>query len=139
MVRPGEKWKALHETAFRTITEGLLDLGLIEGSLDEAIEEKLCRPFFMHGTGHWLGIDVHDVGTYSIEGESRLLEPGMAFTVEPGIYFHPDTEAEFPESYKGIGVRIEDDILVTEDGYEVLSNNVPKEPEAIEELVGSAL
>ena len=139
MVRPGEKWKSLHETAVRTITEGLIDLGLIDTSLDEAIEEKLFRPYFMHGTGHWLGIDVHDVGTYAVGGKSRVLEPGMAFTIEPGVYFHPDTDAEFPDHFQGIGVRIEDDVLVTEDGCEVLSSNVPKEPEAVEELVGSKL
>lgn len=137
MVRPGVEWKALHETAVHTITSGLIDMGILEGSVDEAIEQKTFRKYFMHGTGHWLGIDVHDVGTYSVEGTSRRLEAGMAFTVEPGIYFHPDVK-DAPGDYRGIGVRIEDDILVTEDGCEVLSDNVPKEPEAVEELVGSA-
>ena len=136
LVRPGLEWNRLHEQAVRTLTEGLVDLGALEGPVEKAIEEKTFRKFFMHGTGHWLGIDVHDVGTYSRPGEQgRPLEPGMVFTVEPGLYFHGDEPAS-PERYRGIGVRIEDDLLVTEDGCEVLTRFVSKEPEEIEELVG---
>ena len=136
LVKPGLEWNRLHEQAVRTLTEGLVDMGAIEGPVEKALEEKTFRKFFMHGTGHWLGIDVHDVGTYSRPGESgRPLEPGMVFTVEPGLYFHADDPAS-PERFRGIGVRIEDDLLVTEDGCEVLTRFVPKEPEEIEEIVG---
>jgi Xaa-Pro aminopeptidase len=93
----------------------------------------------MHGTGHWLGIDVHDVGSYAHDGElGRALEPGMVFTVEPGLYFHGDEEG-CPERYEGIGVRIEDDVLVTDTGCEVLSSRVPKAPEELEAIVGADL
>lgn len=138
-VRPGVTWGTMHETTTRVITEGLIDLGLISGSLDEAIEEKKARDYFMHGTGHWLGIDVHDVGPYSKTdadaGSGRRLEPGMVFTIEPGIYFHPE-HCECPDVWKGIGVRIEDNVLVTEDGCEVLTEAAPKEAEEIEAIVG---
>ncbi len=91
----------------------------------------------MHSTGHWLGIDVHDVGAYYAEADkARVLEPGMVFTVEPGLYFTPDAP-KVPERYKGIGVRIEDDILVTDTGYEILSKGAPKEPDDVEALVGA--
>ena len=137
MVRPGVPWHKLHETSVRTIAEGLLDMGILEGDLDEVIKEKTYNKFFMHGTGHWLGIDVHDVGSYARDGEpGRPLEPGMVFTVEPGVYFHPEQDG-YPEEFRGIGVRIEDDVLVTEDGCEVLSRDVPKEPEEVEALVGA--
>jgi Xaa-Pro aminopeptidase len=137
-VRPGVLWHTLHEAAVEGVVRGLLDLGVLEGSAEQIIEEKTYRRFFMHGTGHWLGIDVHDVGAYARDGElGRPLEPGMVFTVEPGVYFHADTEG-CPEAFRGIGVRIEDDVLVTETGCEVLSSGVPKEPEEIEELVGAA-
>jgi Xaa-Pro aminopeptidase len=137
IIRPGLAWHRIHETTVRTITDGLVNMGLLEGPTEKAIEEKTFKSFFMHGTGHWLGIDVHDVGTYAREGEkSRPLEPGMVFTVEPGIYFHPEEETS-PDGFRGIGVRIEDDILVTESGCEVLTKAAPKEPEEIEEIVGA--
>ena len=137
LVKPGLPYQKIHEATVRAIAEGLVDLGILDGNAEEAIKEKTYRKYFMHGTGHWLGIDVHDVGLYARDGEpGRPLEPGMVFTIEPGIYFHPD-ESECPADYRGIGVRIEDDILVTEDGYEVLSQDAPKEPEEIEDLVGS--
>ncbi len=119
---PGCAWNELHQTAVRVITEGLVDLGVLEGPGRQGDRgEDLPRTYFMHGTGHWLGIDVHDVGAYAHDGEpGRALEPGMVFTVEPGIYFHADQEG-CPERYRGIGVRIEDDILVTETAHEVLS------------------
>ncbi len=137
MVRPGLLWAEMHKATVHVITEGLIDMGILEGPVEKAIEEKTFRKFFMHGTGHWLGIDVHDVGAYALDGEaSRPLEPGMVFTVEPGIYFHPEEEAS-PPDFVGIGVRIEDDILVTEDGCEVLSSHVPKEPDELEALIGT--
>ncbi|MFM8386857.1 MAG: Xaa-Pro aminopeptidase [Planctomycetia bacterium] len=136
MVKPGLPWHRLHEQAVRTLTEGLVDLGVLQGPVDAAIEKKAFRKHYMHGTGHWLGIDVHDVGIYARPGETgRPLEPGMVFTVEPGLYFHAD-EPGVPERFRGIGVRIEDDVLVTENGCEVLTAGVPKEPEEIEALVG---
>lgn len=136
-VRPGLPWQNLHQTALHTLTEGLVDLGIIEGPLEKALESKSYMKYFMHGTGHWLGMDVHDVGQYARSGEDgRPLEPGMVFTVEPGLYFHPDEEG-CPEAYRGIGVRIEDDILVTEDGCEVLTAGAPKEPEELEAIVGA--
>jgi Xaa-Pro aminopeptidase len=137
LVRPGLPWNELHQTAVRTLTEGLVERGILAGPVEKAIEEKTFRKYFMHGTGHWLGIDVHDVGMYSRDGEQgRPLIPGMVFTVEPGLYFHADEEG-CPDRYKGIGVRIEDDVLVTEDGYEVLTKDVTKDPEEIQHLVGA--
>ena len=136
LVRPGLEWHELHECTVHVITEGLVDMGLLDGPVEKAIEDKTFKKYFMHGTGHWLGIDVHDVGVYARDGEkSRPLEPGMCFTIEPGIYFHPEAE-DMPKDFVGIGVRIEDDILVTEDGCEVLTAGVPKEPEEIMEIVG---
>ena len=137
MIRPGLEWHEMHECTVRVITEGLVDMGVLDGPVEKAIEDKTFKKFFMHGTGHWLGIDVHDVGAYAREGEkSRRLEAGMVFTVEPGIYFHPEEEAS-PADFGGIGVRIEDDVLVTEDGCEVLTAYAPKEPEELEEIVGA--
>jgi Xaa-Pro aminopeptidase len=138
-VKPGLQWHHLHETAVKILTEGLVDLGVLEGPVEKAIEEKTYRKWYMHGTGHWLGLDVHDVGAYAEDGEpGRPLAPGMVFTVEPGLYFHEDEEG-VPERFRGIGVRIEDDVLVTGEGCDVLSQDAPKEPEEIEALIGSAL
>ena len=114
----------------------LVELGVLTGDVEELIRGEAYRPYYMHQTSHWLGLDVHDVGAYTAGGKPRRLEPGMVFTVEPGLYFHGDEEA-CPDRYRGIGVRIEDDVLVTEDGCEVLSSAVPKDPEAVEELVGT--
>ena len=138
-VRPGVKWHTLHDTACRVLAQGLIDMSILSCSLDEALHEKTYRPFYMHGTGHWLGMDVHDVGVYSRGSEeSRELEAGMVFTVEPGLYFSP-TENATPDDYKGIGVRIEDNVLVTASGCEVLTGGVPKEPHEIEDIVGSGV
>ncbi len=138
LAKPGLPWSAMHEKAVAVLTQGMIDRGILTGTLEKAIEEKAFRPWYMHSTGHWLGMDVHDVGAYYDEPErSRLLEPGMVFTVEPGLYFAPDAPG-VPERYKGIGVRIEDDILVTEDGHENLTKDAPREAEQIEALVGSA-
>jgi Xaa-Pro aminopeptidase len=137
-VRPGKRWDAPHKAALRVLTRGLLDLGFIEGSQDDVpqlIKDEKYKPFYMHRTGHWLGMDVHDVGSYKHEGKWRELEPGMVLTVEPGLYVAPD--AEVPEAFRGIGIRIEDDVLVTEDGHEVLSGDVPKDIDAIERLMAA--
>jgi Xaa-Pro aminopeptidase len=116
------------------LTEGMVRLGLLEGEPEKLIEEKQYEKFYMHGLGHFLGIDVHDVGLYYRDGQSRSLEPGMVITVEPGLYVSEKSE-NIPEKYRGIGVRIEDDVLITEDGPRVLSSKVPKQPEEIEELM----
>jgi Xaa-Pro aminopeptidase len=137
-VRPGKRWDAPHKAALRVLTRGLVDLGFIEGSQDDVpqlIKDEKYKPFYMHRTGHWLGMDVHDVGSYKHEGKWRELEPGMVLTVEPGLYVAPD--AEVPEAFRGIGIRIEDDVLVTEDGHEVLSGDVPKDIDAIERLMAA--
>jgi Xaa-Pro aminopeptidase len=138
MAKPGLPYSALHERAVRVLTEGLVDRGVLEGPVDKAIEDKTFRAFYMHGTGHWLGMDVHDVGAYHAQDKSRPLEPGMVFTVEPGLYFAPEAP-KCPERWKGIGVRIEDDVLVTETGVEVLSKGAPKDPDEIESIVGTGL
>ena len=122
----------IHEIAQRVVCEGLIELGLLKGSVEENLKAGHLSRFFMHGTGHWLGLDVHDVGVYSTaKGEPRPFEPGMVTTVEPGIYVDPDDE-EVEERWRGIGVRIEDDVLVTADGHEVLTAACPKEIEEVE-------
>jgi Xaa-Pro aminopeptidase len=134
MVKPGESFMALHEKTIDIITQGLLDLGLLAGDHKENVERKTYERFFMHRTGHWLGMDVHDVGRYKLEDGWRKIEPGMAFTVEPGIYIQPGTEGASEEFYN-IGIRVEDDIVVTENGCEVLTSLVPKEVADIETLM----
>ncbi|RPI26389.1 MAG: M24 family metallopeptidase [Actinobacteria bacterium] len=173
--RPGTPFSDLHETAVRVLTEGMVDLGLIPGPVDDAVAFGWYRPFYFHGTGHWLGMDVHDAGAYRIDRAGRLLEPAMVFTVEPGLYMAPDktrldlhrleydavaeTERAYldgaaaakedrerreseapavthdvPEEFLGIGVRIEDDVLVTAGGHELLTRDVPVDPDEIEAL-----
>jgi Xaa-Pro aminopeptidase len=175
MCAPGRAYTDMHTESVRTITEGLVDLGLLPGSVDDAQEKGWYREFFFHGTGHWLGSDVHDAGAYRLGGMGRPLVPGMAFTVEPGIYVAPEkttvtlshapydpdealrmtlelgvTEArralaerresagtftfEVPNEFLGIGVRIEDDILITADGHENMTSLVPVDPDAIESV-----
>ncbi|HTU83102.1 MAG TPA: M24B family metallopeptidase, partial [Candidatus Acidoferrales bacterium] len=135
-VRPGAGRMEFHDAAVRTIVEGLIDVGLLRGSVDENVEQEKYRKFYMHGTGHWLGLDVHDVGAYrDAEDRPTVLRPGMVTTVEPGVYVHRDTDCD--ERFKGIGVRIEDDVLVTENGNENLTAAIPKRAEEIEEIVGS--
>ncbi|TVQ87657.1 MAG: Xaa-Pro aminopeptidase [Chromatiaceae bacterium] len=137
-VRPGRRWNQPHEAALQVLTRGLLELGLIEGSIEalpRLIEEEAYKPFYMHRTGHWLGMDVHDVGDYKQDGKWRRFEPGMVLTVEPGLYVAPDAPA--PAQFRGIGIRIEDDVLVTTEGREVLSANVPKEAAEIEALMAT--
>jgi Xaa-Pro aminopeptidase len=135
MVRPGTTHDQLKQHSIEMITEGMLRLGLLNGHKEELIKEKKYEQFYMHGLGHMLGIDVHDVGRYYFDKESRALEPGVVMTIEPGIYISPETK-DIPEEYLGIGVRIEDDVLCTNNGPRVLTTKVPKQPEEIEALMG---
>ena len=125
-VRPGAPWSVMHDAAVEVVTEGLLRLGLLKGGLEQNLEAQGHRRFFMHKTGHWLGLDVHDVGDYRIDGEYRLLEPDMAFTIEPGLYIPADAPG-VAAKWRGIGIRIEDDVIVTRRGARVLSDGVPRE------------
>lgn len=134
-VKPGNHWNQPHEAAVKVLVDGLLELGLLEGDADDIIKEEKYRQFYMHKTGHWLGMDVHDVGEYRIDGEWRELEPGMVLTIEPGLYVSPDDDT-VEEQWRGIGIRIEDDVVVTKDGCTVLTANVPKTIDAIENLMG---
>ncbi|MDF2179455.1 Xaa-Pro aminopeptidase [Aliiglaciecola sp. CAU 1673] len=129
-IKPGSTLVQATEVASRVITEGLLELGLLSGHLQQNLEEKTYRQFFMHGLGHWLGLDVHDVGDYKQEGEDRPFAPGMVLTVEPGIYVACDAEVD--DKYKGIGIRIEDNLLITPNGFENLTVGAPKTIEEIE-------
>ncbi len=131
--RPGCRWNEPHEAAVRVLTKGLVRLGILDGKVNKLIKEEAYKPYYMHRTGHWLGMDVHDVGAYQCDGEWRVFEPGMVLTVEPGLYM-PETEA-VPEPYRKIGIRIEDDVLITEDGNEILSAAAPKHPDEIEALM----
>ena len=135
--QPGAPFDGVHKASLRVIVEGLVELGILEGEIDTLIEEDAFRPYFMHGTSHWLGMDVHDVGLYRDGEDSVALRPGMCFTVEPGIYISPDDDAA-PAQYRGIGIRIEDDILITADGHRNLSGHIPTDPDEIEAIIGSA-
>jgi Xaa-Pro aminopeptidase len=134
MVKPGVTMDELNNHAIRVLTERMVSLGLLSGEAEKLIEEKTYRRFFMHGIGHFLGLDVHDAGRYQLEGKSRPLPPGVVITVEPGIYVAEDSE-NIPDKYRRIGVRIEDDVLITEDGHHVLTSKVPKKIEEIEGLM----
>ena len=136
-VQPGNPWNLFHDAAVRTIVEGLIELGLLHGDIEEIIKESKYKPFFMHGTGHWLGLDVHDVGVRQIGETWQPFQSGQVVTVEPGIYIRPDFkpfegQPEVPDRWRGIGIRIEDDVLVTDTGNEVLTAAVPKAIEAME-------
>jgi Xaa-Pro aminopeptidase len=135
--KPGNHWNEPHEAAVHVITQGLVKLGLLKGRVPTLIKKQAYRKFFMHRTGHWLGLDVHDVGDYKIGEEWRVLEPGMVLTIEPGIYIAPGTRG-VPRRYQGIGIRIEDDVLITKDGCEVLTGKAPKDPLEIERLMRAA-
>ncbi|MEQ1117279.1 Xaa-Pro aminopeptidase [Acinetobacter junii] len=134
--RIGNHYKYPHEVAVKILTQGLVDLGLLSGNVDELVESEAFRQFFMHGTGHWLGMDVHDVGAYKHGEDWRAYEAGMVVTVEPGLYIAPDDET-VDMKWRGIGIRIEDDIVVTENGPLVLTKNVVKTVEEIEQLMAS--
>ncbi len=129
--RPGETIDGLHEKAVRILTEGMVKLGLLQGSVDQLVKDSTYRRYYMHRTSHWLGLDVHDVGSYSVDGKPRPLEPGMVFTVEPGLYVAADDESAPPE-LRGIGIRIEDDILVTPSGNENLTRAIPRTVKDVE-------
>jgi len=135
--QPGAPFDGVHKASLRVIVEGLVELGILEGDIDQLIEDEAYRPHYMHSTSHWLGMDVHDVGRYRDGDGSVALRPGMCFTVEPGLYLDPDNE-DIPEQYRGIGIRIEDDILMTADGHTNLSAHIPSDPDEIEAIVGSA-
>lgn len=133
-VKPGNHWNAPHQTAVRTLTRGLVDLGILKGDVNRLIRDEAYRRFYMHRTGHWLGMDVHDVGEYKVGDQWRVLEPGMVMTVEPGLYI-PSNSRGVARKWWNIGIRIEDDVVVTRDGHEVLTDAVPKSVEAIESLM----
>ena len=135
--RPGRAWTAGHDAAVAVIAQGLCDLGLIKGGVKAAIGSGAYKRFFPHKTGHWLGLDVHDVGDYRVDGEPRVLEPGMVMTVEPGIYIPPDS-ANVAATWQGIGIRIEDDVVVTRDAPEVITSAVPKRVDEIEAFMAAA-
>jgi Xaa-Pro aminopeptidase len=136
-IRPGKTFGAYHDAAVRVITAGLIKLGLLKGSVDKNIREHSYRRYYMHKTGHWLGLDVHDVGDYRVDGEDRELEPGMVVTVEPGIYIGPDAK-HAPAKWRGIGIRIEDDVVVTRGDPEVITAAVPNDPDEIEALMAQS-
>jgi Xaa-Pro aminopeptidase len=136
-VRAGLDWNAPHSAAVEHITRGLVRLGLLKGRVAKLVKDEAYRKFFMHRTGHWLGMDVHDVGDYKVGGQWRVLEPGMVLTVEPGIYIPPGTRG-VARRWWGIGIRIEDDVLVTRGEPEVLTKGVPTAPEQIEALMRPA-
>jgi Xaa-Pro aminopeptidase len=136
-VRPGNHWNEPHDAAVRVITQGLVRLGLLKGRVPTLEKALAYKRYFMHRTGHWLGMDVHDVGDYKLGDEWRVFEPGMVLTIEPGIYI-PQSVRAAPKRLRGIGVRIEDDVVVTRSGCEVLTSGVPKQAAEIEALMGAA-
>lgn len=133
-VAPGNSWQVPHDAAVKVLAQGMVDLGLLQGEVDGLIESEAYKRFYMHRTGHWLGLDVHDAGEYKQAGDWRPLQPGMTLTVEPGLYIRPADDV--PEALWHIGIRIEDDALVTEAGCEILTHGAPKAVAEIEEIVG---
>ena len=136
VVRPGNHWDDPHMAAVRALTKGLVHAGLLRGSVAKLVKDGAYRRFYMHRTGHWLGLDVHDVGDYKVGDAWRLLEPGMAMTIEPGLYITPARGV--PKRFHHTGIRIEDDVLVTEDGCEILTADCPKDPDELETLAGAS-
>jgi len=134
--RPGVSIREVNDEVVHIMVTGLVELGVLQGEVDALIAEDAHRKFFMHGLSHWLGLDVHDVGHYGTPSRDRILEPGMVITIEPGLYIAPD--ADVPVEYRGIGIRIEDDIVITETGNENLTDSVVKDPDAIEALMAAA-
>jgi Xaa-Pro aminopeptidase len=133
-ISPGASWNTPHDAAVRILTEGLVEHGLLKGAVDDLIETGKYRRFYMHRTGHWLGMDVHDVGDYKVDNKWRDLEAGMILTVEPGLYVSAGTEG-VDERWWNIGIRIEDDVAVTSKGSEVLSSDAPKQIDDVERLM----
>jgi Xaa-Pro aminopeptidase len=136
-VKPGNHWDDPHNTTVQVLTEGLVELGLLSGAVEDLISSGAYRDFYMHRAGHWLGMDVHDVGDYKIDGKWRQLEPGMVLTVEPGLYIAHNNE-KVEARWRGIGVRIEDDVAVTRNGHEVLTSGLPKTVAEIEAFMALA-
>jgi Xaa-Pro aminopeptidase len=136
-LKPGNTIADGMKACVEVITKGLINFGILKGELDEAIESEAWRTYFMHGLGHYLGLDVHDVGIYKRQDHDLPLRPGVVITVEPGIYISEQSDA--PAKYRGIGIRIEDDIVITDSGHEILTASVPKDISAIEELMRSAI
>ena len=134
MVRPGVTLDEMHGRSVEILTEGLVRLGLLKGEVSKLIEEEAYKKFYMHRLGHYLGMDVHDAGAYHVDGKPRPVEPGVVMTVEPGLYIAEDVE-DIPDRYRGLGVRIEDDVLVTPEGFDVLTDKAPKQVEEIESLM----
>lgn len=133
----GNPWSAPHEVAVKILTEGLVSMGILNGDVEALVEEEAYKPFYMHKTGHWLGLDVHDVGDYLQDKEPRILAEGMVLTVEPGLYFAPKTKG-LDKKWWGIGIRVEDDVLITNKSNRVLSEKVPKTVKEIEEIMASS-
>ncbi len=133
-IKPNKPWNNAHDVSVKVLTTGLVELGLLKGSVAKLIEDEDYKQFYMHRIGHWLGMDVHDVGDYKVDGEWRLLEPGMVLTIEPGLYI-PENCESVDGKWRGIGIRIEDDVLVTKTGHEVLTYAAPKEIDEIERLM----
>lgn len=135
-VRAGKQWQEVHDAAVRVATEGMIELGIMKGELDQILEKKEFKRFYVHNTGHWLGLDVHDVGEYTIDGHSRELEPGMVLTVEPGIYIPPETD-DVDECWRGMGIRIEDNVAVTRDEPRILTDGLARSADEIEDLMAA--
>ena len=136
VISPSHRWNEFHDAAVRVLTKGLVDLGLLAGDVEGLIKTQAYKTFYMHGTGHWLGMDVHDVGRHKVDEQHRLFEPGMVLTVEPGIYIAPDNK-DVESRWRGIGVRIEDNVVVTESGCQILTSGVPKAISEIEALMAN--
>lgn len=134
--RSGKQWQDVHDAAIRAATEGMVDLGILGGTVDDEIESGGYKHFYAHNTGHWLGLDVHDVGEYTIDGHSRELEPGMVLTIEPGIYI-PSEETSVKDCWKGVGIRIEDNVAITRDDPTVLTRGLVKDADDIEKLMAA--
>ena len=135
-VKPGNHWIDPHDAAVRVLTEGMVELGILKGDPEELIKDQDYTKYYMHRTGHWIGMDVHDVGDYKLDGEWRMLEAGMVMTIEPGLYL-PAGMRGLPKKWWNIGIRIEDDVLVTKEGYDILSKDAPKVIDEIEELMAN--
>jgi Xaa-Pro aminopeptidase len=133
-VKPGNHWNDPHDAAVKVVTKGLVELGLLKGRVSTLINKEAYKEFYIHRTGHWLGMDVHDVGDYKVDGQPRLLEPGMTLTIEPGIYI-PAGSKGVAKKWWDMGIRIEDDVVVTKDGCDVLSKDAPKTVDEIEALM----
>ncbi len=136
-VKPGNHWNDPHDAAVKVLTEGMVSLGILKGDPKELMKDQDYTKYYMHRTGHWIGMDVHDVGDYKVDGEWRMLEPGMVMTIEPGLYL-PAGMKGLPKKWWNIGIRIEDDVLVTKESYDILSKDAPKSAEEIEELMTNA-